>query len=163
MEKTPREKRKKCEEDDKSDELFNYIGENSRSAKERGVEYFKDLEYCRTQSHVMRHPEVEPSEIDFRMEVISSHRSAFERQVKEAVMIERQNEEFSMNSKLEYSRTVLPKIKMKFGNKSEKEDPLITRENKSKDKISEMRSMKLKRNREKTRKENGETEENALP
>ena len=33
-----------------------------------------------------------------------------------------------MNSKLEYSRTIIPKIKMKMGNRAEKEDPKVTEE-----------------------------------
>ena len=45
---------------------------------------------------VEHHPNVPHDEIDFRMEIVSSHRSAFERQIREAMMIERLDERFSM-------------------------------------------------------------------
>ena len=38
---------------------------------------------------VQYHPELHPSEVDFRIKILSYHRSAFERQVTEAVLIRR--------------------------------------------------------------------------
>ena len=124
-----KENREQMEND--SDVLFTYIGETSRSGMERGLEHVKDLEHTRTKSHMLRHivsyhPDSDPNSIDFRMEIMSSHRSAFERQIREAVLIDRFDGPLSMNSKLEYSRTIIPKIKMKMGNKVEKEDPRVT-------------------------------------
>ena len=130
--------------------LFAYIGETSRSAMERGAEHMKDLEFHREKSHMLKHivefhPDSDPSEIEFKMEIISSHKSAFERQLREAVLIERNLGLFSMNSKVEYSRTVIPTIKIKMGNNSEKEDPHVVREKVAVEKIKNMRKMHRKR------------------
>ena len=125
---------------DERDEVFRYIGETSRSAWERAEEHWKDLEFKRPKSHMLRHvvehhQGVEPEKIDFRIQILSSHRSAFERQIREAVLIERYDGQYSMNSKLEYSRTVIPKIKLKMGEKQEKESPRITKEKEIVEKI----------------------------
>ena len=61
-----------------------------------------------------------------------------------------------MNSKLEYSRTIIPKMKMKMGNKDEKEDPMVTKEKDAKAKIIEIRNNLVKRNRNKL--EHGENQ-----
>ena len=84
------------------------------------------------------HPDSDPSDIEFKMEILSSHKSAFERQLREAIMIERNIGIFSMNSKIEYSRTIIPSIKIKMGNKAEKEDPDVTREKSNIEKIQSM-------------------------
>ena len=143
-------KRKRGEREIDNIKLFTYIGETSRSAMERGAEHMKDLEFHREKSHMLKHivefhPDSDPSEIEFKMEIISSHKSAFERQLREAVLIERNLGLFSMNSKLEYSRTVIPTIKIKMGNKSEKEDPHVVREKVAVEKIKNMRKMHRKR------------------
>ena len=157
------EKKRKLENNTENREkTYTYVGETSRSAFERGEEHDKDLELCRVRSHMLRHVVEQHEgesigEIDFRMEIVSSHRSAFERQVREAVMIERLDENYSLNSKLEYSRTVIPKIKIKMGNKEEKENPLVTKEKNSKEKISELKSILVKRKVAQRRKEHGET------
>ena len=132
-EKENEKKRKRGESEIDKIKLFTYIGETSRSAMERGAEHMKDLEFHREKSHMLKHivefhPDSDSSEIEFKMEILSSHKSAFERQLREAVLIERNLGLFSMNSKLEYSRTVIPTIKIKMGNNCEKEDPHVTRE-----------------------------------
>ena len=71
---------------------YRYIGETSRSVFERGCEHYDDLYYGRTRSHmlkhcVLKHPNMDPLSIDFRIKIVSSHKSAFERQIKEAVLI----------------------------------------------------------------------------
>ena len=60
--------------------LYTYIGETSRSAKERGEDMLKIW------SHMLKH--------------IGTH---------------------SINSKIEYSRTIIPSIKVKMGHKTEEE------------------------------------------
>ena len=87
---------------------FRYIGETSRSAYERGVEHFKDLEFTRPKSHMLKHavihhPDLEPSRVEFRMKILSSHKTAFERQIREAVLINKHSGVRLMNSKLEYN------------------------------------------------------------
>ena len=108
--------------------FYHYIGETSRSAFERGHEHQKDLEFKRPKSHLLRHavefhPDLPPEKIKFRMKILSSHRSAFERQIREAVMIDLHSGPKLMNSKLEYTRCCLPKLSIKLGNKENKEDP----------------------------------------
>ena len=112
---------------------FTYIGETSRSAWERAEEHWKDLEYRRPKSHILKHivehhPYEDPSNVDFRIKILSSHNSAFERQIREAVLIEKLDGPYSLNSKLEYSRTIIPKIKMKMGHRTEEESPEIKKE-----------------------------------
>ena len=117
---------------------------------ERGIEHMKDLEFQRDRSHMLKHivefhPDSDPSDIEFKMEILSSHKSAFERQLREAIMIERNIGIFSMNSKIEYSRTIIPSIKIKMGNKAEKEDPDVTREKNNIEKIRILRKSCRKR------------------
>ena len=59
---------------------------------------------------------------------MSSHRTAFERQIREAVLIDEYSGMNLLNSKIEYSRCCIPKLHLKIGNKEEIEDPLKTKE-----------------------------------
>ena len=84
-------------------EDYIYIGETSRSANERGGEHCKDMEHYRVRSHMLKHavsihPNNHPNEIEFRMKIISQHRTAFQRQLTEAVLIRRNVREKLMNS-----------------------------------------------------------------
>ena len=92
------------------------------------------------------HSDSDPGEIEFKMEILSSHKSVSERQLIEAVLIERNLGLFSMNSKLEYSHTVIPTIKIKMGNRSEKEDPHVVREKDADEKIKKLRKYTFKKN-----------------
>ena len=137
--------KKRKREGTEIENVYTYIGETSRSAWERGEEHWKDLQFRRPKSHMMRHlvefhPEISPNEADFRMRIVSTHNSAFERQIKEAVLIERNDGPFSMNSKLEYSRTVIPKIKTKMGEHAEEDSPSVKREKEIVEKIKIIQS-----------------------
>ena len=130
--------------------IYKYIGETSRSTFERGTEHKKDLKYRREKSHLLRHcvekhPEEDPDKVDFRMKILSSHKSAFERQIREAVLIESNAGEYSLNSKLEYSRSNIPKMKMKLGNKEEEECPFKKREQDTREKIKMLYKKETKR------------------
>ena len=62
------------------------------SAFERTVEHFKNLEYTSSKSHMLKHavihlPNLNPKNVEFGMNILSSHRSAFERQITEAVRV----------------------------------------------------------------------------
>ena len=46
---------------------FKYIGETSRSAFERGVEHYKDLEFTRPNSHMLKHVVIHHPDLDPRM------------------------------------------------------------------------------------------------
>ena len=113
--------------------IYQYIGESSRSTFERGMEHLKDLEYRRVKSHILRHcedahPEMNPDEVKFGMKQLSSHRTAFERQIREAVLIDENNGPTLLNSKLEYTRCCIPKMTLKLGNKEEPVDQLKLKE-----------------------------------
>ena len=121
-------KRKLEEEIEKAD--YAYYGETSRSANERGKEHKKDLEYFREKSHilkhiVMKHPDKHPCEINFRMKIVSHHKTSFERQLTEAVIVRRNLGEKLMNSKQEYNRCYIPKITLKKNEKDDEKDLLI--------------------------------------
>jgi len=74
---------------------------------------------------VIHHPDLDPRDIDFRMKILSFHQSAFERQIKEAVLIHRNSVIRSMNSKLEYNSCSIPRIIMKTGNKEDTKDLMV--------------------------------------
>ena len=99
-----------------------YIGESSRSALERMGEHLKDLEFRRPKTHLLRHcveehPSIAPENVDFRMKILTVHKSSFERQIREAVIIDHYAGPLIMNSKLEYTRCGIPKMEMRIGNK----------------------------------------------
>ena len=92
-----------------------YIGESSRSALERMGEHLKDLEFRRPKTHLLRHcveehPSIAPENVDFRMKILTVHKSSFERQIREAVIIDHYAGPLIMNSKLEYTRCGIPTV-----------------------------------------------------
>ena len=106
-------------------------------------------------SHLLRHcveihPLEDPDKVKFNMRQISSHKTAFERQLSEAVLIEKYSGQYLMNSKLEYTRCSIPKMMMKLGNNDEKTDPLKEKEK------SILEKMKLLYKGEKKRSTNDE-------
>ena len=101
-----RNEKRELEEDTENGLLYTYIGETSRSIFERSKEHKKDLEFRRPKSHMLRHcfevhPELDPEKVDFRMKILTSHKSAFERQIREAVMIDHHSKDKLLNSKME--------------------------------------------------------------
>ena len=73
--------------------LHKYIGESSRSCYERGWEHQGDCDQLKPGSHMLKHiidkhGGKQPGEVQFKMRAIKFHRSAFERQIQEAVMIQ---------------------------------------------------------------------------
>ena len=128
---TEDDKRKRVDPEDDADDV--YIGETGRSAMERGLEHSKDLEYYRSKSHMLKHivdkhEDIDPELVEFRMKVIIQHKTAFERQISEAVQIRRNAGPFLLNSKLEYNRCFIPKIVVKRDEKPEKADEKSVRE-----------------------------------
>ena len=147
-------KRKVKETRNEEVQKFKYIGETSRSAFERGVEHYKDLEFTRPNSHMLKHavihhPDLDPRMIDFRMKILSIHQTAFERQIREAVMIHKYTGTRLMNSKTEYNRCSIPRIVMKTGNKDSEKDIMIEIEKTADERIKNMYDKKEnKRNNE---------------
>ena len=63
------------------------------------------------------------------MKILSFHKSAFERQIREAVLISEFAGPKLLNSKLEYNRSLIPQLSVKLGpDKSTSEDPDVTKE-----------------------------------
>ena len=52
------------------------------------------------------------NDVEFRMKILSSHYSAFNRQIAEAVKIKRNEGKYLLNSRSEYNRSSLPAIKV---------------------------------------------------
>ena len=81
-----------------------YVGESSRSIKERGGEHWATFKNKNQESHILKHqvnhhPGEEPK---FILRISSFHKSALERQVAEAVRIRRRGGGGSiLNSKAE--------------------------------------------------------------
>ena len=104
-----------------------YYGESSRTAYERGVEHMDDYQKEKEDSHMWKHSVTDhgvDKKVTFRMKVIKTHRSALQRQVHEAVLIEiNSRKENILNSKGEYSRCKLPRLAVMYGDK-ESEDYL---------------------------------------
>ena len=63
---------------------------------------------------LMEHPD---EDIVFRMKVLKKHKSAFERQVTEAVLIEMEDDGLLLNSKGGFNRCALPRIQVVVGEK----------------------------------------------
>ena len=73
------------------------------------------------------------------MEIVSQHRTAFDRQLTEAVEIRRRQGEKLLNSIQEYNKCYIPKITVKINEKDSKNQE-IEDENKVKDMIKMMRN-----------------------
>ena len=63
---------------------------------------------------MLEHPE---EEITFQMKVLARHKSAFERQLTEAILIKVGDNGRLLNSKGEFNRCVLPRLKVAMGAK----------------------------------------------
>ena len=99
-----------------------YVGETGRSAYERGKEHQRDREKWDKGSHMLKHIVLahegeEETEIKFRMRIVKTHRSAFERQVFEGIRIQNERQIHDiLNSKTEYNRCALPRLEVNIGN-----------------------------------------------
>ena len=90
-----------------------YVGETSRSIQERALEHWGAARRGGHKSHMVNHQSLEhPGEPpDFQFKMVSSHRSALSRQVREAVRIRRRGGMGSiLNSKGEFSRCYIPRL-----------------------------------------------------
>ena len=107
-----------------------YVGETSRSIFERANEHRRDAEGHTEDSHMYKHWQVSHSELQeaprFRIKVVGSFRDALSRQLSEAVRIELRGDGV-INSKAEYSRSRIPRLKI------DKEEWKLQEDNRSKD------------------------------
>ena len=102
-----------------------YIGESSRSAYERGLEHLNNLARLSSSSHMLRHMVQEHHMVDmvdvrWGMFILDFKRSAFERQISEAVTIQQvASEKPVLNSRSEWNQSALPCLVTRLGNKED--------------------------------------------
>ena len=94
------------------------------------------------------HKECRPEDIKFKMQIVSQHQTAFERQITEAVLIRKNTGATLMNSKKEYNRCYIPQIVVKEREEDDKKDASIEAENSALEIIRKMQSLWKKRSRE---------------
>ena len=102
-----------------------YVGETSRSITERSREHWASYRGGGGDNHMWRHQEMvhggEPA--DFTMRVVGSYKSALSRQIGEAVRIRRRGGEGSiLNSKSEYNRCHIPRLRVEDKEEEKKRD-----------------------------------------
>ena len=90
-------------------------------------EHCHDLTQLKTNSHMLKHivekhEEEELGGVTFLMKAMKFHRSAFERQIYESVMIQANRHHRILNSKAEYKRCALPRLSIKLGKRQIEED-----------------------------------------
>ena len=119
---TQRKERHLVDEEKRKAKRFLYIGETNRSGYERGVEHHRDIDACKTSSHMLRHLLAEHEEeeerwasIEFGKKIVKATRSAYERQVLESVIIQKERRHHLMNNKAEWNRCALPRLTTKMG------------------------------------------------
>ena len=103
-----------------------YVGESSRSMYERGKEHQKDREDTKEDSHQIKHWKLHHPDLEeppkFKFKIVSSFSDPMTRQLAESVRIERRGEN-TLNSKSEYSRCRVPRLKIDKEVWSKKTDP----------------------------------------
>ena len=108
-----------------------YIGESSRSGFQRAEEHQTGLRNMDKESPLVKHQlEFHPEVQNFEMTVIKEHRKALQRQVMEAIMIEKSKAEVLINNKSEWARSKISKLDI--GNEREKREKQKERQAKEK-------------------------------
>ena len=90
-----------------------YVGETSRTIQERAVEHWRQAMRGDQRSHMVRHQALQhPGEPpSFHFKVVSTHRSALSRQIREAVRIRRRGGAgHILNSKSDFNRCHIPRL-----------------------------------------------------
>ena len=137
--------------------LYKYIGETSRSGFERGWEHLNDLAQLKPTSHMLKHillthPEQDMSEVQFGMRTTRTCMSSFERQIYESVSIQKERQEhFVLNSRTEYNRCSLPRIRTQVGEQDIKEYNEEIRKEKLEEEKIEKLIINLRKQRNKAR------------
>ena len=95
---------------------YKYIGETSRSTYERALEHQLNCSSLNTNSYMLKHwmdihEEEEMKDGDFRIKVLKYTQSSFERQILESVLLQENMSHNLLNSKSEYNRFAIPRIK----------------------------------------------------
>ena len=104
--------RMKCEGCKESGKEAHYIGESSRTMFKRGGEHEEALKNKEEESplwtHCLQYHNGVPQK--FSMELIKSHQTSFDRQVTEAVFINTEEAEITMNRKSEWNGETIPRL-----------------------------------------------------
>ena len=106
------------------------MGETGRSGYESGFEHLDQLASLSKKSVMLRHMEDKHEHEDFSegkwgMLITRYKRSAFERQIDEAVTIERESKNSEiLNSKSEWNQSQLPRLVTRIGNKKTERNAL---------------------------------------
>ena len=90
-----------------------YVGESSRSIQERAKEHWGAALKKDAKSHMVKHQNLEhPGEPpEFLFKVVSTHKTALSRQIREAVRIKRRGEASNiLNSRSEFNRCYIPRL-----------------------------------------------------
>ena len=105
-----------------------YVGETSRSIQERALEHLGAARRKDTDSHINKHQVLEHNgeQGNFMFKIVSMHRTALNRQVKEAVRIRRRGgaEGGVLNSKSEFNRSHIPRLVLEVEEKDAQEQRL---------------------------------------
>ena len=104
-----------------------YVGESSRSVQERAGEHWGAARRGEDESHMVRHQkQVHPgAPPQFYFKVISTHRTALSRQVKEAIRIKKRGGAGGvLNSKSEFNRCYIPRMVVEEEEETSKRDRL---------------------------------------
>ena len=114
-----------------------YVGETSRSINERSREHRAGFRGAKEDNHIVKHQHIAHGGAKtprFIMRVVSQHRTALGRQVSEAVRIRRRGGEGAvLNSKAEFNRCYIPRLRLEDREETEKRE----REIKAQDKLRE--------------------------
>ena len=99
-----------------------YFGETFRDAYTRGAEHLSDYVGQTDDSHMFKHltdshPGSSPRDVKFGMSVVRKHKSSFERQIFENVLIFRDGNNV-LNSKSEFNRCQIPRLSVMCGDQS---------------------------------------------
>ena len=134
-----------------------YVGESSRSGYDRGYEHLDKLATLNSDSHMLKHMVEDHYLEDFEkvkwgMFITRFMRTAFERQIEEAVTITREAENNEiLNSRAEWNQCALPRLTTRMGDIGEelkKWEKEMEDENKKEEKIEEkIRNMRRKMNK----------------
>ena len=145
-----------------------YIGETSRSMYDRGFEHLDKLASLNSNSHMLKHIVAEHENEDFQhvkwgMFVRKFVRNSFERQIEEAVSIERERKTCNiLNSRSEYNQSCLPRLETRLGDPEQefKEWEAEVKAEKEKDEKLEKKIRELRKQRNRARLETEITNKN---
>ena len=139
--------------------LFKYVGETNRSCYERGFEHEAARRGFHKNSHMLKHIVEHHSEEDMRkirfgMKAVRFHRSPFERNIFESVLIQNnRTKHHLLNSKSEFNRCAIPRLGLKMGENEFKEKRQELKDEAENERQLEERIQRLRKNINKHRHE----------